>query len=283
MKKYIFFFSALAVILGCATTGCEGEAYDTGWKHDAVYGNGTRAYIDYVTASSYVYLPDATNRPFEVTVGRTDSVESLTVPLTILSGGEYFSLPNSVAFAAGQSTVTVGGEFTETEPFVTRTLQISLNDADADMYSNKGTQGYTINATITDWKMEYQGVAFEWGSTYDSFTADIWELQGTGLYRIDDFMYGGVFSWRLDTPANDGKRNVLLEPESMYADYGSSWLLNYLYPTINGEYQGMYMYMYNGSYSWMNLENRTGCFYMYADGAYNQLKFSWTAEGEVGN
>jgi hypothetical protein len=287
--------------------GCNEGDYDTGWTQEPPYSDAQRVYFanDNPTSATFV-LSETDDFSILLNVGRNNTEAAASVPIKVLSGGEYFNVPATVDFSSGASTATLRIEYTGMASIGTvRTLELQLEDTpEALLYTNNRWTGTAVASR--GWIPYYKDVYSYWSATYAAFYQDIEVYDGTANFRIKDFLNSGedlrFTLYRKDNgeivTANDLNSGVsvqcgvIVDPSQATFDgsYWYTWNIN-LYPTLadgsgNGELlagEGMYGsgpdaadYLYL-CYMWIGLDVTTNCtvgsFCFYLSTGYNY--FTW--------
>ncbi|MDR0939232.1 MAG: hypothetical protein LBN29_07765 [Mediterranea sp.] len=308
-------FNALSAFAAVALlTACDEGDYDTGWTPVPPYEGAQRVYFEKnnPTSASFI-LSETDDLGIYLTVMRNDSTDAASVPVTILEGSEYFSVPAEVDFMPGQSTTTLRAEFTDTENAgITRTLRLQLEDTpEAMQYTNNQWVGTCI--ITRGWIPYYKNIRFYWSNTFADFYQDIDVYDGTADFRIANFLNSGQdlkFKLYHPTQKTDGASLDIITPEMLSSleaplqcgiiideeqatfdgSYWYTWNID-LHPTLtggasNGDIlagEGMYGSGPKASdyrylcYMWIGIADATattaGSFCFYINGGYNY--FTW--------
>jgi hypothetical protein len=171
---------------------------------------------------------------FEVRVARAKYAEPLTVKLKLTEGAEYFSIPESVSFDAGDSITSFEVTVGEIELLKSYSVSIIIDDAvNADPYYKYSETAYSVKKE--DFAPYAEGI-------YDDpwFWEDSWEQTleyspATDLYRFKGlFDEGGddvLFEWDRENTINiKGKAtNVAAYLQVFNTGYYSSANGSYIY------------------------------------------------------
>ncbi len=170
----------------------------TSCSDDNNYSAGPEAGKDVVTfdnEENVVLGIDETD--FTVTVTRSDGASALTVPIQVVSAPPTTTVPESVSFAAGETskeiTVSVGDGIL---PFTKYLLVLSIPieyagntyKADPDTYPR-----YNVSVLREDYK-PWAKCTYAAGAFYNPFPMEIEYSELLDLYRLPDLFSPGV-SW----------------------------------------------------------------------------------------
>jgi len=130
---------------------------------------------------------------FDITLKRTDTSGSLTVPITKLSAPDFLTVPESATFAAGEETTTITATVSDEIALNTSySLRLQIPEEYTNPYLDQET---APTCNITFLKEDYE--PFADGIFYDNFWfEDKWEAfmeysPSQDLYRMKGLWYEG--------------------------------------------------------------------------------------------
>lgn len=232
-------------------------------------------------------------------VERLDATEEATVPLKVVSCPEGVLVPESVYFAAGETSATITIDVTDMAPKTSGTVTLEIDPAYASMYG-AGSSVLSMNIEITggwvlladDLKLEY------YYGKYPDETTELYALEGSNRFKIPNFMNSGidfvftVSSTTYSYPYIIPYTNYVYS-ESEYDIEDEGW---YLYDTANASYPANWtpvggtkelefitIYTFDGEdyASWIGVNKGLGeltCYFDYADGtgAWEYIELTFT-------
>lgn len=169
-------------------------------------------------------------KSYTLQLSRENSDSEITIPL-LKTGSELFQVPESVTFAAGESSVSVPVTFVGSENSDTYTCQIAIPEG---LYSSPYTSlatYVTLSQSVGRWVKLYDVSIYDDKGYIPSHAGVLYKLEGTNRYKLENFMKDYVFTFVLSETANSYK-GYDFTPE------GGSW------------YNGSYVYWYFGTELW---------------------------------
>lgn len=253
-------------------TGCSDSGNWTPGPQDTE--TGVAAYFNSPAKTSFIFDSQASSEEMgiEVSVSRQVSTDAVSIPLTLSSEVDGFSIPQSVDFAAGESTGTFTLNCAGIPEGKLTDVTVSLDPAQTNIYGT-GLYAVTFSVIKANWIEISDNVTYYYDGVYPETTGKMYQLQGTDQFKFDNFFGSGLeIKFRASTPT----LNVInpLENAIYDTDYPDEWYLydeaNETYPewvpgNLSG-YPGIYeMYFYGDGYNTINLlsDPATGYGYIY--------------------
>lgn len=196
-NKYLY----LAFVgLLCLQTACsDDDDYEPAVP--AAAGN-MGAYIEDVEERMVVLTPE--DQEFTVTLHRTQTANEAVLPITVVSKASGIEVPGSVHFDAGQESAPLVITFNGLKPEVISTLELKLEDAYIDPYTQRpnGSSTLRIDFYQSEWKVveikkdeESESVppVWWWRSTtwWEPNPGTLYRLGSLHRYKIENFMGSG--------------------------------------------------------------------------------------------
>ena len=169
-------------------------------KYDWATVSGPQVYFSDELPSTIEISPDASS--FNVPINRVDASSSLTVNLTSTSENPMYTVPSSVSFNAGETTVNIPVTYDPSQIEFGRYDNITISVSDASQTSSWGIAEYKFNAGKTAWvkmagKATYREdlVTSTWSVDNLIYKVDIEKnIVQEGLYRLVN-PYGSVYPY----------------------------------------------------------------------------------------
>lgn len=292
MKKILYYLLPAASLLAAA--GC-GDADD--WTPGPEPAEDCMAvYFGSGNTSEYILTPDDPTR-IELEVFRRDADRAASVPLVIVHKDDVFQIPQTVEFAAGETSSLLEISFPGLEQRTVYSFEIRIDEAYVDHYAMlDGTSLFAGSVLVASWIKIADQAEFYFQSDLDVICSDILQLEGQNRYVIENFLGSGLdLTFSVSEPDSYGSCAVY--PTSNYVDIdGSSWHSWELYDDeaddwpeftppgsdITLTYVSFYGYDDSGFYTYINFDD---CFAQfagwlgYADGwsGYNYIYVYWDA------
>lgn len=235
-KSYILLLGAFL-----ATSCSDNDDWQPGESEEDTAGVFFRA-ID-----KYDYTLEADDsRIIPVTLGRANADEAVTVPIEVKTDLKGVVYPSEVSFAAGEDSVTIDIDLTETPSKTAGDIAISLDSRYTTLYG-AGSSSFSIHVNIAgSWLVLADDLKVDIldsnsNSVYPTENTKLYFLDGSDRFKIPDFMNSGVdFIFTLDSPSSTWSALI---PYTNYMDYsdafpGESYGYDvwYLYDTANSSY-----------------------------------------------
>ena len=204
MKSYIK-YTALGALLLTMAGGCS----DTDdWKPgEADTATGVSAYFNLPSQLSYVF--DKEGKPedmnVEVTLNRKVTAEAVSIPLTLTSDAEGFTLPATADFAAGEATTTFKVNCSGIEEGKRISFTVGLPADQTNIYG-EGMDAVTYNVIKSEWTLISNQVRYIYSYTdyspmYSETYGKMYHLQGTYNFKMTDFFGSGLdMQFECNTP-----------------------------------------------------------------------------------
>lgn len=276
-----------------ATTSCsDNDNYEPGPAPDPDCMS-----VFFVSSGSSVYEFMADDVPsIPVTVKRGISDQAASVPLNITTSVEGgFTVPAVAEFAAGQSSTVIDIDCSALPAKIPATITLSIPEEYVNVYS-AGSPEISFTATILgSWELWAKDVVFAFSSVYAPVTSDIYSIEGSGKYKIVNFLNSGLdFQFSVDGYHVVPLTNFITYNDAYETDEDAynCWLLyneeEQTYPYWCPDDSDYYIstacaYGYDDSsdYTYIDLSGGNGVFYFqleYADGSWgwNDVSFSFT-------
>lgn len=194
MKMKIYHI--LAMTLALPIVGCsDSDDWTPGPVDEAP---GVKAYFTNPAKSSFIFdsESDASEQIIEVPVSRIDVTEAISLPISLTSDSEGFSLLGNAEFAAGQreTTVQVSCAGIPMGKHVSFTLAIPDNQ----FYTyGLGLPTVSYTAIKADWILLSDDVYYQYqydagGIMYPDTYGYLYRLEGTNQFRLTDFFGSGL-------------------------------------------------------------------------------------------
>ena len=153
-------------------------------------------YFGLQTEYSYLIEPDD-NHLLEINLGRADSENEATIPLTAVSCPDGVDVPQSVTFAAGSTTAKAVVDVTNMPEKTNGVVELQIDPSYTNIYA-AGTSSLRLNIQMTGaWipvadKLTLYYEDQQYKSVLTTQTTDLLQLDGTLQFKITDFMYSGL-------------------------------------------------------------------------------------------
>ena len=169
-------------------------------KYDWATVSGPQVFFSDQLPTTVEISPDASS--FNVPISRVDASGSLTVNLTATVANPMYSVPSSVSFNAGESTVNIPVTYDPNQIEYGRYDNITITVGDASQTSSWGISEYKFNVGKTAWvkmagKATYREdlVTSTWAVDNLVYKVDIEKnIVQEGLYRLVN-PYGSVYPY----------------------------------------------------------------------------------------
>lgn len=178
-----------------ATSCTDSEDWTPGENDTEV---GVAAYFEIPAKTSYIFESDAAADAMiiPVTVARELTTEAVTMAINIAADGEGVSAPATVEFAAGQQTATFDIDCSGITKGQRTTITVGLPADQTDIYG-QGYTSLTLSAIKSDWTLISDNVRYLYSDSnynpmYPATTANMYHLEGTYMFKLDDFFGSGL-------------------------------------------------------------------------------------------
>lgn len=251
---------------------------------------GVSAYFPAPAQTSYIFDPanGAENMNIRVVISRQHTDQAASVPLSLESDHEGFSIPQTVEFAAGESETTFeincGGI-----PDGSSEVTVTIDPSQSDIYGD-GLYAVTYSVVRAQWVVIADNVTYHYNNEYPETTSVMYNLEGTNQFRLEDWFGSGL---SITFTASDPTLSVIYPvANALYVDgYPDEWELydeaNVTYPQwIPGNVEGgnaiTYMYVYGSGYYKNNMLSNPDTGYGYLM-PYFYLEFADGTSGYKAN
>lgn len=231
-----------AAVLFCLT-GCSDSDKWTPGPQDT--DTGVRAYFEMPTKSSFIFDSDASSDELnvDVTVSRVITDQAISIPITLKSDVEGFSLVTPAAeFEAGEATTTVTVNCAGLAKGVKESFTLSLPADQTDTYG-EGLLSVGYSVIKAQWIVASDRVTYMYNDagnnrTYPNTYGILYQLEGTKMFKLEDFFGSGLDVMFECTQEVTGGNGVVFKPlnNASFYDYGDGYPGWYLYDEENQTY-----------------------------------------------
>ncbi|MDE5658051.1 MAG: hypothetical protein K2I25_03240, partial [Muribaculaceae bacterium] len=213
-----------------ARTSCsDDEKYDDWHPGEADDNPGVYFTADNIKLNS---ITKGSDPVVTLNLGRISRNGEATVPIEYVAGDPRITVPQNVTFADGSEFASIDIDCSALPEKEIFDITLKIDDRYVNTYSN-GYAEYYGQVIISDWDkvnsgnpvtfkiLEYDYSPSEWAT----FTGDMYNLDGTQQYRIDNFMNSGEnFTFEITASAYPGYegygRIVPLSNQTMWEEVG---------------------------------------------------------------
>jgi len=196
MKPYNIIYSGFAFFLAAFACGCSDSDDWTPGQEDNE--TGVSAFFTMPEKTSYIFDIEspAEDIGFDVVVERSNTAEAVEIPVVLEANTTGITLPSAVSFAAGESLAAITVNCAGIEGGKYETFSIVLPDDQTDIYGI-GMNKVTFTVIKARWlvvsdKVRYIYSDLSYSEIYPSTYGKMYNLEGTGLFRLDDFLGSGL-------------------------------------------------------------------------------------------
>ncbi len=238
MIKSVLHISLMVLALvGLASCDDKNDDFTPG---DPTREGSMRVYFDASNPSDFIDEPDA-RTSIEVAVSRVDTTAVAEVPIICQSAAEGLTVPQSVAFAAGQKTAYLTITFGQLAVSERYSFSLAIPDDYADHYTRlDGSAVYASYVMAATWEtyVEDAQMYYTTSGTDNSWYVDIERLGTTNRYAIRGFLGSGVDMIFTVGDAAAGQAGYYkISPYTNYVDYVDEGVTAfYFYDAAKGVY-----------------------------------------------
>lgn len=289
MKLYNIAYSASAAIMMIFAAGCSGSDDWTPGPEDTECG--VSAYFPLPSKTSYVFDSEANpdEMTIEVTVSRTNTEEAASVPLSLVSDAEGFSIPANVNFEAGQASSSFLLDCSAIPNGKELAVTITLDPSQTNIYGS-GMDELTLSVIKAQWILISDNVCYNFQYVYPKIMSNMYHLEGTTQFKLENF-FGSGLDIIFNSPTKDISAFIPLNNALVIDEALKEWELydeaNDLYPewypggdTSNPMVTYLYVYgvgeYYDYTYGDMYYNSSTGYGYMYMSFYLETDDGNWT-------
>ncbi|MDE6395078.1 MAG: hypothetical protein K2K77_07030 [Duncaniella sp.] len=244
---------------------------------------------------------------FDVQIDRLDATAEATVPLKVLSCPEGVVVPESIDFAAGETSATFQIDVTEMAPKTSGTVQLQIDPAYASMYG-AGSSVLSLKVTMAGgWVVLADDVKISCyiNTSYPVVSGELYVLEGSNRFKIPDFLGSGTdlvftlsdtsLSYPVIFPFSNYKYYYELWPSDYEDDEDYPW---YFYDTEKAAYPAIWtpagwsksieylsFYVYDGTDKgcYFSIKNGYGTMESYIEfadgsGSWEYFEFNYTSK-----
>ena len=222
------------------------------------------AYFNSSNTTSFILTPQ--DGSIELTVSRRDTDSAAIVPITMTNGdATAIQVPESIAFAAGDSTQTLTIGLKGLTEKVSYGFKLAIGESAADHYAKlDGTTTYSGSIIVSQWKMLKDSVSFYYNQNDNlpKTTSELWQLDGINMFYVTDFMGSGAKMYF-------SIRNTGFDPDSTATWYGE------LVPSNSEGITTLDYGTYSMYYVWLGLDDYGYSIYNWTMGDTNITNLGW--------
>lgn len=185
-----------AVVLSIAVSCSHSEEWTPGPKDTST---GVRAYFPMPAKSSFIFDSEGKKEKMnvEITVSRAVADEAISIPVTLTSDTEGFSIVTPTAeFAAGETSTTVTVNCGGISNGVKESFTLSLPENQTDIYG-EGLPAVSYSVIKSEWKVisdqsRYIYSYSDYSQMYPNTYGTLEHLEGTYMFKLTDFFGSGL-------------------------------------------------------------------------------------------
>lgn len=166
--KRILRYTLMLLAAGCVFTACTEEELVT----PASKPTGPQVFFASELPTAYEINPEESS--INVTVSRYEAGEALTVPVVATKETDKYTIPETVTFAAGETTAQLPVSYVPADIEYGKYEKITLTLGDINQTTPYGYDNYTFTIGVTDWT--------DWGP---------WNSAGTATYKYTGTYWSG--------------------------------------------------------------------------------------------
>lgn len=193
-KIHDIIYTLLVLMVATAFTACsDDDNYE--WANK-VPDDNPGAYFAASNKASEILTPDeyANHQKFDLTVKRTNSKGSLSVPIIVDQADPAFTIPASAEFKDGETETLVEIQCPNLETKKTYKFKIHLADDMTNPYvQTDGSPKFNYDVLVARWVKVVEQAQFQWGSSeFGSTKSDIYWLEGQNRFKIENWLSSGI-------------------------------------------------------------------------------------------
>ncbi len=195
MKKFPFPAYMTGIFGLCLTFALSSCSDSDGYGPGALTPEGVvGAYFDSNNTTEFILTPQ--EESIELTISRKDTSEAAVVPITVVSKDTAaIQVPESVAFAAGDSTQTLTIGIKGLNEKKEYAFKLAIGESAADHYTQQnGTTTFKGSVIVSQWKKLKDEVSFSYyqNDNLPETESEFWQLDGINRFYFSDFLGSGT-------------------------------------------------------------------------------------------
>lgn len=290
--KYLRFVSLLGLMLW-GIMACDNN--DDDWAPGEAVKGTISVYFSSANESAIISTPEefAANPTFTLSLKRSQTSGTLSVPILVEQNEGNFQVPATVDFAEGSDEATLTVNYAQIENFKTCALKLRVGEEYANPYAAQdGLDYYAGTVLVSQWTKIVENVSFAFSSLYPVVQSPLYHLEGVNRFRIGNFLgssYDLVFRLEgskvtADDPSTwEGELYPL--SNAYWDEYGYWWLMDnagadYAMWEISGQPIAYIEFYYGTGYSTFSYSAKALKLtpYVYQDetnGGWNYITATW--------